>query len=380
MNTKIKIIFEVVILIVISFSPLLSQPLKAVLALLLVLLNIKYIKTLNKRKAITLLIFLSLFMIGLVTDFRNINSINQINILNFFFPLCILLGFLISQKYSIDEYFYYIEKVVFVIAIFSLVGVFIYTFLPSLVNSLPTYNYYQTSHKTAIIFNVLTSDSGVVARNAGIAWEPGAFQFLLNLGLYAYIKNNNKINLLKVIIYSLAIVFTKSTAGLIIFLFITFSIAKNSKIARLVILASIILFGGLIREEIVYQLNYKLFGSYAFEIRLEPFLNAFSTGKNYFLGMGNSGFDLYYRSINIPPWDSLGQIFIRYGYPLFIFIIFRLLMLIKNHKILLIVLLVTLSSQNIWFFPLIAPFYFIDGNIVAVKKKRGIFYENSMAN
>lgn len=350
---------EIIILILASFSPLLSQPLKAILVLMLIIANHKYLLKYSKNKAITLGVFMSIFTLSFAFDLRNISSLSQFNILNLYFPLCIILGYVISEKYTLNTFFYILDKVIFTLAIFSLVGVFIYTFIPNVVNYLPTYNYYHTTHKTAYFFNILTNGpNGILNRNAGIAWEPGAFQFIVNLGLYSYLKTNKKTSLRKIAIYSAAVITTKSTAGIFIFIAITFKLFLEDKKARFLILSSVLVFGGLIMEELIYQYRYKLYGSYAFQIRLEPLLNAYSVGKKKFFGMGNSGFDIFYRSVTTPPWDSIGQIFIRYGYPLFIFIIIRLLKLIKAQKILFVILIVTFSSQNVWFFPIVTPFYF----------------------
>ncbi|WP_366922141.1 hypothetical protein MFMK1_002583 [Metallumcola ferriviriculae] len=350
---------EITILILASFSPLLSQPIKAALVLMLLVVNFKYLLKFRKNKIITLGIFIAIFTLSLALDLRNISSISQMNILNLYFPMCILLGYVISEKYTLTRFYYLLDKIIIVLAVFSLIGVLIYTFIPNLVTYLPSYNYYHTTHRTAYIFNVLTNGpNGILKRNAGIAWEPGAFQFIANLGIYAYLKTNKKISLFRIGIYALAIITTRSTAGILIFMAVTFKLFIEDKKARVLILSSVLIFGGLILEELIYQFRYKLFGSFAFEIRLQPLLHAFNEGKNYFMGMGNSGFDIYYRNVTTPPWDSFGQIFIRYGYPLFIFIIFQLLRLIKNQKVLFIILVITLSSQNIWFFPLVTPFYF----------------------
>ena len=350
---------EIIILILASFSPLLSQPIKAALVLILLIINYKYFLKFRKNKIIILGIFIAIFTLSLTLDLRNVSSLSQIHILNLYFPMCILLGYVISEKYTLNRFCYLLDKIIIVLAVFSLIGVFIYTFIPNIVTYLPSYNNYHTTHRTAYIFNVLTNGpNGILKRNAGIAWEPGAFQFIANLGLYAYLKTNKKISLFKIGIYSLVVITTKSTAGILIFLAITFKLFIEDKKARVLILSSVLIFGGLILEELIYQYRYKLFGSFAFEIRLQPLLNAFNEGRNHFFGMGNSGFDIYYRNVTTPPWDSFGQIFIRYGYPLFIFINFRLLRLIKNQKVLFIIIVITLSSQNIWFFPLLTPFYF----------------------
>lgn len=358
MNNKMNYV-ESVILILASFSPLLSQPIKAGLILLLILVNYKYLITLNKRKAFVLASFLSIFLVALVLDLKNTSSLSEISILNVFFPMCFLLGYIISEKYRLSELFYLLDRTIFIFVAFSIIGVFVYTFIPNIVSDLPSYHYYHTSHKTALIFNILTNSStGVLKRNAGIAWEPGAFQFLVNLGLYSYLRTTNRVSLLKIAIYSLAVVTTKSTAGILIFLVITFKLFLQDKRARVLIIVSMLSFSGVIIEELIYQFQYKLFGSHAFQARLNPLVNAFRQGKDYYFGMGNSGFDIFYRVSNQYPWDSFGQIFIRYGYPLFIFIALRLSKLIKNQMALFIILFITFSSQNIWFFPLITPFYY----------------------
>lgn len=350
---------EIIILILASFSPLLPQPLKAALIFLLIIANYKYLLKFRKNKGIALGTFLAIFILSFALDLRNISGLSQINVLNLYFPMCILLGYIISEKYTLNRFFYYLDKVIFVFSVLSLIGVFIYTFVPGIVISLPSYNYYQTTHKTAFIFNILTNGpNGVLKRNAGIAWEPGAFQFLANLGLYSYLYTNKKTNLFKIAIYSAAVITTKSTSGIFIFMAITFKLFLEDKKARYLILSSVLVFGGLIMKELMYQFKYKLVGSYAFQMRLDPLLNAYNEGKNHFFGMGNSGFDIFYRNSNIPPWDAFGQIFIRYGYPLFIYIIFCLSKLLKNQKILFAILIITFISQNVWFFPLITPFYF----------------------
>ncbi len=381
-SSSTRRILEMILLTVVSFSPLLSNYLKVVLIIVLIALNVKSFKTIDKKQVLILFLIFSVFVIGTMCDLRNISSIGELSVLNLYFPLCFFLGFIISRKYKIDEYLYYLEKVVFIVAVFSIIGVFIYSFFPSLVYSLPTYSYYDTNHKTAYIFNILLDEGGIVHRNAGIAWEPGAFQFLMNLGVYAYIRIGNKISFFKIIIYGLAILFTKSTAGIIIFAFITFNILKRNKVARYFIPILILMFVDSIRQEFLYQYNYKLFGSYAFETRLEPMLNAYQMGINHFWGLGNSGYDLLYRDLGLGAYDSFAQIFIRYGYPLLIFISFLLLRLLKNYKTLFLILFVTFLSQTIWFFPLITPFYFMSIKKInsTFQEKGREFDENIMAN
>lgn len=367
-KSKLQIL-EILLIILISFSPLLSNTMKAGFVLFIVLINLKvFTNKINAKKFFLLLIFIGLFVLSAVYDLRNVSSISEYSILNLYLPICFLLGYLVSEKYSYSEFLTLLDKVVFVAAILSLFGVFIYTFLPNLINYLPSYQYYHTSHKTAYIFNVILGYGGnVVTRNAGIAWEPGAFQFLVNIGLYSYLKTTKKINLFKVAIYALAVITTKSTAGIIIFILLTWKLFLTDKKARILIIISLLAFSGLIAEELMYQYRYKLFGSYAFQSRLDPLLNSFNEGRNHLFGMGNSGYNAQLNSLNIGAWDSFGQIFIRYGYPMFIIITAVLIKIFSQDKMLFTIIFVTFLSQGIWFFPIVTPFYFI-----SYKKKSSI--------
>lgn len=359
---NIKLIYfkkyiEILLLILISFSPLISQEIKGFLVLILILTNVKYLKSFDTHRGLILFLFLSYFLFSIVLDLRNVSSILNLNILNFFFPLTLILGFIVSKKYNITDFLGYLENIIFILAFFSLIGVFIYTFLPDLVNKLPSYNFYHTTHKTGYFFNILIQGSSIVKRNAGIAWEPGAFQFLLNIGFYSYLKINKKNSLFRISIYSISIFTTRSTVGIfILFILIIKYVTKNKNTIFMFIIVLLLLYNTFY-EELVYQINYKLIGSYAFEIRIKPFLDALIVGKNNFFGLGNTGFDLFYNDIQAP-WESIGQIITRYGYILIIYIFLRLFNLLKNYKILFIILILTFFSQNIWYFPLITPFYF----------------------
>lgn len=355
---KIKII-EIVTLILISFSPLISNPIKAALTLLLVIMNLRVLRTVDAKKFFILFVLMTVFLLSTIYDLRNVSTITQLNILNLYFPLCFLLGYIISEKYSILEFIKFIEKVVFIITIFSIVGVIIYSFFPDVIRYLPTYHYYHTNHKTAYLFNVLLSNGSIIKRNAGIAWEPGAFQFLLNLGVYSYLKLNKEVKVWKIIVYGIAVISTKSTAGLGIYLFITFKVLIEHKNARWIILAIIMIYFNSIKEEIIYQLDYKLYGSFAFENRMHVTINAFKTGFLNPFGLGNSGYDAYLTHLKIGAWDSFGQIFVRYGYPLLIIIISLMTKLFMKDRMLFIIVFISFLSQGVWYFPLITPFYFM---------------------
>lgn len=358
LEKSMKKMFEVFLIVIISFSPLVSKYFKVLVLLSLIVFNIGSIRWLSKRKLETLAVILFIFGISFAYDSQNISTSGSMSILNIYFPLCFVVGFVISQKYGRDELLYYLEKIIFVTAIFSLVGVLMYTFAPSAVYKLPSYNYYHTTHKTAILFNILL-DGGPIPRNVGIAWEPGIYQLLLNIGAYAYIKLNKNLSIFKIIIYAVAIVTTKSTAGLIIFIIITFNGIRKSEKLRWVVLILVLLFFDALRKELLYQYEYKLVGSYSFESRLEPMINAFKIGLTHPLGLGNSGYDLTYESLDVGTFDSYGQILVRYGYAMLIAIIYLLIRVLKSDHMLFIILAITFFSQGIWFEPIITTIYFM---------------------
>lgn|GEM_PF-812179 len=352
-------IFEMTVLVLVSFSPLLSKTERAFFTFLVLALNLRFLARPSRRTAFALFMLLSVFIVGGIVDLRNVGSIGDMNGLSIYFPMCFLLGFLLSEKYRATEYLIYLDKVAFIAAALSLVGVCVYIFTPELAYRMPIYQYYNTSHRTAYLFNILISSTGVVRRNAGIAWEPGAFQFLLNLGLYAHSETNKKVNTLRTAIYIAAVVFTRSTAGLIILSFIVVRLIQRDRVTRWLFAVSFLASIGVIWQEIVYHYTTKLVGSAYFTARMQPTVAAFRAAAGHVWGLGNSGYDVYYESVGTGPWDSFGQIFLRYGYPLLLIIGVILLELFKSRKHLALILLVTFLSQGIWFLPLVTPFYFI---------------------
>lgn len=345
-------------LIIISVSPLISMPMKSIIILMLFLVNRKHLYSLPTMKAYILVCLIMLFILNIFIDIIQIQSFLEFNILSFFFPLCFLLGIEISEKYDYHEFIYILERIIFLLAIFSLVGVFIYTFIPQIVVSMPSYDYYQTTHKTGILFNILIENGSIISRNTGIASEPGLFQLILNLGLYSHLKLNRKIHTAKLFIYGLAIFFTNSTVGLIIFGIIIISIIIKDKSKRWLLLLILLISSNVISNTISYQVEHKLFGSYAFNLRLEPSINALKVGLDNLLGLGNAGYDANLSIYNIGAWDSFGQIFIRYGLPL-LFVVLALLFKIFTKDILLfLIIFLTFLGQGIWYVPLMTSLYF----------------------
>ncbi len=350
------------LIILVSFTPLINNVVKAFSLVFIFLLSVFKVKKIQNGNMMILSTALLLLISPAIIDVIRIGNPSNISVLNFYFPFSFLFGFIIYQRYTLQEYLKISEKIIFVLALFSLIGVIIYTFMPQIVFQMPQYVNKHTSHRTAFIFNILTIGNHIVARNAGIAWEPGAFQFLLNLGLFSYLKYT-KPKIIKILIYSIAIIATKSTVGLSIFALIIIwklIINQENKKIKLVAIFAVLLSLGSVLDIARYHLDYKLNPDVTgFDVRISPMLNAIDYGKNYIFGIGNSNYDQMYSQLNIGSYDSYTQVFLRYGYFLLLFIISRLIKIVRNDLILGAIIIGTFFGQSIWFFPFITPFYFL---------------------
>ncbi len=348
-------------IILIGFSPLLNQYVIITTLSILTFLNFNAIKFSKDSRSLLLLSILFILLIDAIRDALNVKSLNDYSPLNFYYPLTFIFGYLFSQKYTINSYLTIIHTIIFPIAIFSLIGIFITYVLPGLIYNLPSYNYYHTTHKTAIFFNILLDEEtgGIIKRNTGIAWEPGAFQFLLNMGLFSYLKiDNKKISSLIIFIYVVSIIFTRSSVGLLILIFQFLRVAKSNKLYRYFLVIIFILFSANIISEINYQMQYKFNGSLSFKIRYEPMVEAFKQGSNNLFGLGNVGYNYLSNKINLLSFDSYSQIVVRYGYILLILLLYGLYKIIRYDSLLFFIIFITFFGETIWFFPFITPFYF----------------------
>ena len=62
-------------------------------------------------------------------------------------------------------------------------------------------------------FNYIYAQGFLMVRNSGIAWEPGVFQILMNLGLSISVACKERLDYKRIIVYSLAVILTRSTTG-----------------------------------------------------------------------------------------------------------------------------------------------------------------------
>lgn len=349
---------QIILLIMISVSPVFPRSVVIFVTISLIVINIFH-KKLRIDKSFLLLEVLFLFCALL--DIRNTTGGQSYSLVNLMYPTYFACGYFIVQKYDRKVFLHQYECVLFCLAILSLIGMSVYYINPSWIYSFPTYVQNGATHHTLYFFNYLFSDGWMAVRNSGVAWEPGLFQLLLNIALYLAIKEyDGTKRFIRVLLYLVAIILTRSTIGYVIMIVNIFTLVKERKLYIVLIIITVIALGASINEELAYQLQYKLMGSSAFYARYEPLINAIKVTWYLPFGLGSTGYDELIRSINIGSFDSYTQILMRYGYPVLILIMLRLVKLIKEKEFgIAIIIAVGFLSEPIWGSALIAAFLFM---------------------
>lgn len=140
----------------------------------------------------------------------------------------ILVSLFIARDIEYDRFIKYFLAIMKLIAIVSLVGFAFH----SIIESSSLFPVIMTGNGT-IPFKTLFFTNircGVpVNRNFGPFWEPGAYQIYLNWALFYELNKSNRINIMNVLLFSIAVITTKSSAGLIILglVFICFYLKKE---------------------------------------------------------------------------------------------------------------------------------------------------------
>lgn len=364
-------------MIMVSTSPLLENNIRLPIILAAMLVRIKDFSSTNvpKQKYAFYCVLIAVLAVSSLVDVRNVSPSAPYSILNVYFPICITYGLILSSFYKLDELMHYVGNVAFVGACFSLIGMCVILLFPQIIQYFPNYTYGGYTHKTAFVFNVLYADGLLVARNAGFAREPGVFQLLLNLGVLYESNRQSRFQLLKLIILGIAIVFTRSTIGLIIYAIILLKVMKSVPGAKYVVAAAALVFSAQLIDMINYQLNVKLVGTDSFDARFSPMMQAFSTGVAHPLGLGNTGYTDVYETAGIGSFDSFSQVLMRYGYIPFAMILFLYMRMAKENLFLFSALFLTSLSQNMWFEPLMITLLFIPpfGRGFASRPKFGFY-------
>src|SRR5690554_5932282 len=115
--------FLILLIVVLTVSPLLNQQIKAIIVLILFISIV--IKRLNKNnlkfsRSIIILVFLS--CITILIDLFNVNRLTDFNLYSIYVPLVLLFGYSISKEFNLDKFLYIFEKVIFIVTIISFIS------------------------------------------------------------------------------------------------------------------------------------------------------------------------------------------------------------------------------------------------------------------
>lgn len=356
---------EILLLVLVTFSPLISTWIKVFIAFALMFISCRILMKENNGEIPidrTIIIAMIFFVISMVYDMRNALEGQPYSMVNFLYPCYFLCGYLVAKRYSKSQFYDILEKITFVLAILSLVGMSVYFINPSWIYSFPQYVQNGKSHHTILFFNYLFSGDWMAVRNSGFAWEPGAFQILLNIAFQVAIQNyKGKKLFIRFCIYTVAVILTRSTIGYVVLVVNLISLMIRHK--KYIPFLSAVFVGGMvwIIPELQYQIQYKLFGSSAFGARFTPLINAIKYAWYMPLGLGSTGYDAVYEAERLGSYDCYTQILLRCGYPMLIYVIGRLVKIFfKDNIYMAIILIISFLSEPVWGFVLITAMYYLE--------------------
>lgn len=345
---------EIFLLILISVAPYISVAVKLGLQVLLAAVNIPCIGKISKAYYVSFV----LMLVPSLIDISNVTGGNPYSGNNILYPISFLAGALIGSKYEKEDFLARLEKILYLLGILSLIGMSVYYIAPGMIARFPSYTFYTLTHRTIYFFNYIYANGFLMVRNSGIAWEPGVFQVLMNLGLAISAAGKEKIDYKRVAVYSAAVILTRSTTGLIIFMINLALLIRKRKIFILLLALAAGVFSSEIYSVFSYQLSNKWIGSLAFDNRIIPTVNAFRYGILHPFGIGSTGYNAVYEQERLGSFDSYTQILMRYGYGLTAFVIYTLVKIAGKHWYLGVILAISMLSESLWSCVLFTTIYF----------------------
>ena len=205
----------------------------------------------------------------------------------------LLFGFSFSSLFSIKDFSKHFIRILFVISVFSL---FCEALRPIILKTsfIPTItNVTGVKFKFLLLTNVDASVLTPFTRNFGPFWEPGAFQFYINIAIFFILFVESRINVkavFKILVLFVALVSTGSGAAVIPFALMVFSFFLHKKVHKkllLVILAFlavfIICYFGLLNSVLTKTFDS---GSKSFQIRYYNIIgNFYAFTKSPLIGL-----------------------------------------------------------------------------------------------
>lgn len=366
---KVKDYF-LVFFMILSFSPIIKQNQIYFISTIFILL---YINQMNfKIEKTKILKYLGLIILMFLTTIftETFLNKNQASLASIIYLLNFFIGYFISSVLTWKLFYKCYIKIMLYLSLFSIVIFFIIIFFPSVIKYgyplMLDYGNSELTKKSILIYNfIIIKPDQILGRNTGIAWEPGAFQFLVNLALGLSIKYEKKIFSISKAIFILTVLTTKSTTGIITLGFLLIYICKDilkKKITRVFPMGILTIFAiiqGIKNNFFKYHIFEKLDSSNksgGFSVREEAFSQGFNSVVNSpILGVGSR---LYLEKSHA--YDSYSILLGMYGIIFFTYYFSILIWNYRKNILILIVILMGFTNEVIWQRILLTYLFFIE--------------------
>lgn len=199
-----------------SIEALVSLPRYGAIALIVWLLQKKAVA--KSEASIFVLLFLLLFYS--LSCYIHGETITITGI----YSLYILLAYYVATRIDYRQFWFIMDHFMYYLAIYSLFIILVAYIAPSIIAMFPV----TTNSAGLEIYNMIFCGIAKVEMSTrtirvdSIFWEPGVYQVYLNLFIAYQLFIADRPNLKKVVVYSLCVLFTFSTAGYIVLIFSLF--------------------------------------------------------------------------------------------------------------------------------------------------------------
>ena len=359
----LKKYIEILLLIIMSVGPF-SPSIKIGMYFLVLLMNVKYIGEIIRVKLFHFVLIMSM-VVPMLLDIRNVDPTTPYSLAGFAFLAPFIFCLVYIKGFGKQEFLLALENVIFFVSIVSIIGYIIMLSAPSIINRFPTINYYGRHVKTIGIYGAIRDYTQInfLNRNCGIAFEPGAFQFIPNLGLALLVgEKRQEKNIkfwIKVVVYAITVMTTYSSTGFVILgLILLISTFSNKKQFIIMLFVVVILSGALLTS---YQYQIEKMQSGNFEGRFERSIYVVQNYSKYVFGIGSTGYDkIYSTNPMIGSWDTFTNMYIRFG---LVFTLILVLLCIKLNKIsvyVFITVLISLTTESL-LGPIVVMLFYYSG-------------------
>jgi hypothetical protein len=329
----IKQYIEIFLYTIITVGPF-SPQIKMVLYFVCLLMSIRNISNLRKMSGFNFLLLCSM-IVPMILDIRNIESSTPYSLAAFSYlaPFVFCLAF--TGGFEKKEFIKKLEQVIFIICIISLIGFLVLLLKPDIINRFPTVDFYGRRVNTILVYGAIRDYTKInfLHRNCGLAFEPGAFQLLPNLGIAILIGDKEgKKDIkywIKIFTYAITVLTTYSTTGFVILAILLLVSTFSNKKQFIIMVLVVILLSSALFSSYQYQLIKMQSGN--FIDRFEESLYVIQNYGKYVFGIGSTGYDkIYSYNRMIGSWDTYTNLYLRFG---LLFVILFGVLCVKLNKI-----------------------------------------------